>query len=153
MQCSWTVLPYPKNLAVGFNAAVLNQQGCTHVVVGLFQWYFSFKQAKSSEVPAITFSEWESQMITGIRKLEKVTRNSNSPLRKVVLRSAHPNGLKFQNNQCPPQDVRSPVNAAGATAILREIVDGFTSAVSMVDTSFIIDPVWDAAEDLSLIHI
>ena len=149
LQCSWTILPYPKNLALGFNTSVLDEQGCTHVVVGLFQWYFSFKQAMSSEVPAVTFSEWESQMITGIRKLEKVTKNSNSPLRKVVLRSAHPNGLKFQNNQCPPQDVRSPVNAAGATAILREIVDGFTSAVSMVDTSFIIDPVWDAAEDFS----
>jgi hypothetical protein len=53
-----------------------------------------------------------------------------------------------------------PPNADGATMILREIAKGFSASpspspsspppiVSFIDTNFLIDPVWDWAEDWS----
>jgi hypothetical protein len=90
--------------------------------------------------------------------LEKAARGDQIPLRRVLLRSAHPNALGNEHSQCPPKDFRSLPNADVATSILKEIAEGFSSEannnnetpiVSFVDTGFLIDPVWDSSVDWS----
>jgi len=71
------------------------------------------------------------------------------------LRSAHPNALGFDYYKCPAFDFRTVPNAKMATSLLKEIVETHAmdedgkEVLSLVDTSFLIDPVWDSAEDMS----
>lgn len=75
---------------------------------------------------------------------------------------------KWTINACPPVDFRTPLNAKKANTFLEEIAKEFGEEdkttqqnqtnkteilppipVSFLDTSLIIDPVWDTAEDWS----
>eukprot|EP00531_Pseudo-nitzschia_arenysensis_P003589 CAMPEP_0116155362 /NCGR_PEP_ID=MMETSP0329-20121206/22268_1 /TAXON_ID=697910 /ORGANISM="Pseudo-nitzschia arenysensis, Strain B593" /LENGTH=112 /DNA_ID=CAMNT_0003652393 /DNA_START=191 /DNA_END=529 /DNA_ORIENTATION=- len=83
-------------------------------------------------------------------------RNVNFPLQQILLRSAHPNGFKWQISRCPPGDIRSPPNAKLASGILREIAESYSDAddnedpiVNFLGTGFVTDPVWDSPEDWS----
>jgi len=130
----------------------IGRPGCTVAVVGTFQWPFSFKQHK----PNWTLAEWKSDVTNMVGILTNLSKEGKIPLRKVLLRSAHANGLKWDVSMCPPRDMRGPVNADGATTILREVAESFVGVrneqspiVSFLDTSFLLDPVWDSPEDWS----
>ena len=74
----------------------------------------------------------------------------NSPLRRVILRSAHPNALKRDVSVCPPRDMRNPHTANVATTIMRDIAKTFSSsspAFSFLNTEFLMNPFWDSAYD------
>ena len=71
-------------------------------------------------------------------------------IEKIYLRSAHPSGLGQRYTSCPSPDSRTPINSAIANELLREIVNGFSDdRVMFLDTSFLMDPVWDSAKDWS----
>ena len=98
----------------------------------------------------ITLADWKEEMTRAIQLLEDLARDGANPLQKVVLRPAHANANKRDILACPARDFRSLPNANEATMILREIAQDFSQhddIVSFVDTSFIIDPVWDSATD------
>lgn len=123
----------------------LRTRHCTHAVVGLFQFPFS----KWQKDPNFTLSDFARDMTNVTRLLENSANDPHHPLRRVILRSAHTNGLKWEVIKCPVKDFRTPLTAALATASLRRIAQGLSPLVSFLDTSFIVDPVWDAADDWS----
>jgi hypothetical protein len=148
LKCSNLYRQFPKDVSEGW-VSNFGKYGCTHAVVGLFQWYFSYKNKDN-----VTFFDWKDQMTNVANILEKAARGDQIPLRRVLLRSAHPNALGNEHSQCPPKDFRSLPNADVATSILKEIAEGFSSEannnnetpiVSFVDTGFLIDPVWDSS--------
>ena len=102
----------------------------------------------------INFTEWQDAMTEAVEFIRQESSGIKSPLRRILLRSAHPNGMGWKQRQCPPGDFRTPINAKIATNVVKEIADGFSrnttlTPVSFIDTSFLIDPVWDAAPDWS----
>ncbi len=127
--------------------------GCTHVVVGLFQWYFSYENFRH---PNLTFSEWKSGMTKTVQLFQTADQSS---IRKVWLRSAHPNGFNKRHTNQSPDDFRTPVNSKLATQIIQEIVNELETtdkneskrlpSISVMDTDVVMDPVWDAAPDWS----
>ena len=133
----------------------INQAGCTHLVVGLFQWNFSFKNLWES----ITFDKWKDDMIRTVEFLQMASAKNQVLIRRILLRSAHPNGLKRDAVSCPAKDWRNPINSDIGNIILQEIANGVASnntrddvtlpPVSFIDTTFLIDAVWDSASDWS----
>jgi len=127
--------------------------GCTHVVVGLFQWYFSYENRRR---PNLTFSEWKSGMTETVQLFQSLDQSS---IRKVWLRSAHPNGFTKKHWRHPPLDFRTPVNSKLATQIMQEIVNELETtskneskrlpSISLMDTDVVMDPVWENAQDWS----
>ena len=137
--------------------AQIEQQQCTHAVVGLFQWYFSYEN-KIEWKKEITFNEWKAGMIRTVKMLQDSSQSPSSSLRKIYLRSAHANGFSSAHVACPPDDFRTPINAKIATEIVEEIVEEFNSSgtntssvapVSFLDTSLFVDGIWDSAGDWS----
>eukprot|EP00531_Pseudo-nitzschia_arenysensis_P018013 CAMPEP_0116142534 /NCGR_PEP_ID=MMETSP0329-20121206/14961_1 /TAXON_ID=697910 /ORGANISM="Pseudo-nitzschia arenysensis, Strain B593" /LENGTH=582 /DNA_ID=CAMNT_0003637779 /DNA_START=16 /DNA_END=1764 /DNA_ORIENTATION=- len=121
---------------------------CTHVVVGMFQWYFSFVpiiDSTESKNPKnhFSFDEWKDGMSRAVKVLGQRSSSSSSSIRRVYLRSAHPNGFSARQITC--QDFRTVYNSKIATEILREIAD--EHEVSFMDTSFLMDAIWDTAQD------
>ena len=151
VECSFMEVLFPPDLTDDWVLSNLGGKRCTHAVVGLFQWPFSFAQNQQNW----TFSDWKAEMTTVSKILETAARSNDIPLQRVLLRSAHPNGFKWQISSCPPGDMRSPPNARLASRILQEIVEGFSRdannspIISFIDTSFVTDPVWDSPEDWS----
>lgn len=150
--CSWIGQTYPNRIGKS-DSRQLGEMGCTHVVIGLFQWNFSF-QRKRMGWDNINFTEWQDAMTEAVEFIRQESSGIKSPLRRILLRSAHPNGMGWKQRQCPPGDFRTPINAKIATNVVKEIADGFSrnttlTPVSFIDTSFLIDPVWDAAPDWS----
>jgi hypothetical protein len=143
LNCTHVDLRYPEQVT---GTEIFGKYGCTHVVVGLFQWPFSYIWKDESHWD---FSNWETEMTEVVRILEQAVKGRKIPLRRVILRSAHPNGLKDEAVSCPMKDQRIPPTADAATTILREIAESFSPIVSFLDTNFIIDPVWDSAKDYS----
>ena len=101
-------------------------------------------------------------MSGAIRRLEAFARQKESLLQKIILRSAHSNGMGFKHSMCHPMDGRTLPNADVATSILKEIAEEFSSpttnnssstdqeaTVSFVDTNFLLHPVWDSQLDYS----
>jgi len=133
--CGWCRARFPKNVNSA-KALQLNEMNCSHVVVGLFQWPFSFKNRET-----ITFEKFENDMTQAVKTL---IQNTNG---QILLRSAHPNGLGTHFTQCPSIEARTTINAAIATEILRDIAH--SQNLTFLDTSFLIDAVWDSAKDWS----
>jgi len=166
--CSNAWVAYPHEVSERWVQKFVVKKECTHAVVGLFQWFFSEESGmEDSEYfieKSITFSDWKAQMTNATRILEKVARDSRTPLRKVLLRSAHANGNLLFQWQRQPENLRTLPNANMATSIVKEIAEGFSTrttvnsgnasikeipTVSFIDTRFLIDPVWDSAMDFS----
>lgn len=139
VECKWYKEKFPESVTNATATALkLETMSCTHVVVGLFQWPFSFQHPGKT----VTFEEWKENMR---RLVNLLTENTSC---KILLRSAHSNGLGERYNKCPPSDVRTPINAGIATRILKEIAHEFdNNTVTVLDTSFLLDPVWDSATD------
>ncbi|GFH62050.1 hypothetical protein CTEN210_18526 [Chaetoceros tenuissimus] len=135
----------------------LGKMGCTHIVLGLFQWPFSFKRLEAGWTN-VNFTEWQNALTESVRFLQRESFRIKSPLQRILLRSAHACGMGWDRRSCPPRDFRTPINAEIANKILHDIADGFSKQesrnttlvpVSFIDTSFLIDPVWDSAPDFS----
>jgi len=145
---------YPSDITSSWVAS--NLRHCTYAVVGLFQWFFSYQNKARS---TITFSDWKNEMQEAVKTVINATTNHDIPLRKIILRSAHANAFKATSIACPPVDYRHPPNNYVATSILQGIAKDYAHRfgvdqkdypiVSVVDTSPILDPVWDSAEDWS----
>ena len=133
---------------------------CTHVVLGLFQWYMSHQNPMKKEV---NFHKWKAGMVKTVQDIQDFAQSSpSSRIRQIYLRSAHANGFKRDMKLCPIVDARTPWNAKLATDIMMEIVDELRSngnasspekrgppPVSFLDSRFLLDPVWDSGEDWS----
>uniref|UniRef100_A0A7S4ELH4 Uncharacterized protein n=1 Tax=Pseudo-nitzschia australis TaxID=44445 RepID=A0A7S4ELH4_9STRA len=119
----------------------IEKPNCTHVVLGLFQWPFSFYQTH----PKLTFPKWKQDIVKVVRILlhynDRASPNTNSNnnnktkkkrnnLKKIILRSVHTNGLKEHVSKCPPNDFRNPYNAHVCNRMLRDIATSFESDTS-----------------------
>jgi hypothetical protein len=136
IECNHFSRSFPEEVN-NFSASRLKRWQCTHVVVGLFQWPFSHEARRRGKT--ISFEKFRADMTQAVKTLLQKTNS------KILLWSAHPNGLGTRFTTCPPVDVRTPINAAIATEILREIADN--QNITFLDTSFLIDAVWDSAPD------
>jgi len=154
--CAWLKYDYPWDLTAGNVRKNLKAEGCTHAVVGLFQWYFSYMNYLWTTKGGL--GGFADRMTEAVGLLAEAARDPGLPLfRRVVLRSAHPNGLGFRHVKCPPADRRTYPNAEIATSIVRDIAAAVDAArgeeaavtTTFVDTRFLIDPVWDSQQDLS----
>jgi len=123
---------------------------CTHVVIGLFQWPFSYT------FRTINFSDWKRDMTTVVKMFKSAVASPKNQLEKILLRSAHANSMGYEYHKCPAADYRTIPNAEMATSLLKEIVETHAAinedgkeVLSLVDTNFLIDPVWDSPADLS----
>jgi len=135
-----------------------------HAIVGLFQHPFSFYQV--TRAVNYSFSDWKDEMTNSIGIIELFGRSNLYPLRRILLRSSRPNGINLRINQCPLYDIRTPPNAYITTKILQEIAEDFSSfsfsknitnnssrrklttpLVSVLDTNFLMGPVWDRPKD------
>lgn len=168
LTCSAVRVRYPDRISD--KVSDILELGCTHAVMGFFQHFFYSSADRIGS--NLTFALWKTEMSEAVQRLATVAKDPASSLRNVVLRSAHPNGLKSDIVMCPTSDHRHPPNADLATRILKEIVkesnrqqqppaqnnirDGDAEAlpspsdnriVSFLDTSFLIGPVWDSAPD------
>ena len=141
----------PKDLKESsiFNLLEGRHRLCTHVVIGLFQHPFSFKHK------TIHFSDWKRDMTTVVEMFKSAVASPKNQLEKILLRSAHANAMGFDFHQCPARDYRTIPNAEMATSLLKEIVETHATnedgkeVLSLVDTSFLIGPVWDSSPDSS----
>ena len=94
-------------------------------------------------------------MATVVEIFKSAVASPKNRLEKILLRSAHPNALGYDYYKCPAYDFRTVPNAKMATSLLQEIVETHAidedgkEVLSLVDTSFLIDPVWDSATDMS----
>ena len=94
-------------------------------------------------------------MTTVVEIFKSAVASPKNRLEKILLRSAHPNALGYDYYKCPAYDFRTVPNAKMATSLLKEIVETHAidedgkEVLSLVDTSFLIDPVWDSAADMS----
>jgi len=95
-------------------------------------------------------------MINAVQVLREASREGKLPLlRRILLRSARPNGFNGRHSQCLPIDYRTPLNAEMGTKITKEIVSYIHTAIETIDeekvqlfppvlfmdTSFIMDAV------------
>lgn len=152
VECSWLSYVYPRN-----QKSLEND--CTHAVVGIFQWHFSAK----NPLDDVTFPEWTAHMTKAVERLVEEGRTTS--LRKILLRSLHPNPMGHRHSVCPPIDFRTLTTAEKATSIVEEIARSYHDdddlqepaddsekqppppSVGFVDTRFIMDPVWDSSRD------
>ena len=128
-----------------------NKHICTHIVIGLFQWSFSFKvrDPVTRERRPPLLSKWKQEItnvIQTIQNSEFLAANDATP--KLFLRSAHSNPLKRDTSSCPQIDWRTPINAELCSKVLQEISDE-NENVTFLDTDFIIGPVWDVSPDFN----
>ena len=92
-------------------------------------------------------------MTSLVEMFKSLVASPKNKLEKILLRSAHPNAMGFLYHRCPALDFRTVPNAKMATSLLKEIVETHATnedgkeVLSLVDTSFLIDPVWDSAPD------
>ena len=90
---------------------------CTHIVIGLFQWSFSFKVRDpiTRERRPPLFSKWKQETTNVIQETiqngEFLAACNATP--QLFLRSAHSNPLKQDTgiSSCPQIDWRTPINA------------------------------------------
>ena len=150
LECQQLYFMYPHNLTKSSILALLEEkQRCTHVVIGLFQFPFCYHES------TIQFPNWKRDMTTVVEIFKSAVASPKNRLEKILLRSAHPNALGFDYYKCPAYDFRTVPNAKMATSLLKEIVETHAidedskEVLSLVDTSFLIDPVWDSAADMS----
>ena len=150
LQCQQLYFKSPHHLTESSILRRLEKkQQCTHVVIGLFQHPFSYHES------TIQFSNWKRDMTTVVEIFKSAVASQKNRLEKILLRSAHPHALGFDYYKCPAYDFRTVPNAKMATSLLKEIVETHAmdedgkEVLSLVDTSFLIDPVWDSAEDMS----
>jgi len=153
VSCTWIKdFSYPADVTPSKVRDTIGRHGCTHAVVGLFQWYFSAKNIQNT----VNLNHWKSRMQTVVSILADPA-NSGPALRRILLRSLHPNAMGYQHSMCPPMDFRTLPNAHEATSVVREIAHGHANdhnsndapRVGFVDTRFLLDPVWDSNKDWS----
>ena len=91
------------------------------------------------------FPDYKNQMLKALDIIHSVTRHANIEL---FLRSIHYNSMKVEITGCPPKDWRSIPVINWYNKILKNITEN-TAGLTYLDTSSIIGPVWDSAEDYS----
>ena len=168
LSCSAIKARYPSSISKALHWII--ELGCTHVVVGFFQHFFTIREEDDGLAANGTLSYWKAQMSDVIKILQTTAMDQNNSLQNIVVRSAHANGLKLDMIQCPAKDFRHPLNADLATVILKQIVEESNhqrqtttttnstatnpatrttppEIVSFLDTNFLLGPVWDAQSD------
>ena len=153
--CKLVWVNYPNNVTDDSTEirSTIEEAGCTHAIFGLYQWYFSHHSKHR-----IFWGDFEEALTGAIRVLDDIARDPETRLRRVLLRSLHPNGLGFAYSACPPTDFRTFPNTDFATSVVKKIAEDFSSeakknnvneVVSFLDTRFLMDPVWDSNMDWS----
>jgi len=72
----------------------------------------------------------------------------HAPRVPVLTRNIHCNGLGDRYWTCPPVDWRSPTTMRQVTNVVQQVVAN-SAHVHYVDTNFIVEPLWDSAQDWS----
>ena len=157
MVCSRLSFEYPqsvdpKTIDIQLERNMMNKSAkihlCTHIVIGLFQWSFSFKNP-NLRPPLI--SKWKQDIENVIQTIQNSTYLAGyNATPKLFLRSVHSNPLKRYTSICYPRirDWRTPVNAELCNKALQEISDE-NENVTFIDTDFIIGPMWDVSSDFN----
>ena len=121
-----------------YNNTLLTAHPCDYAVIGYGQWPASFMawpKAWTAEVYAAQMQ----------RVLTQVTSFASTSTIKVFIRSVNYNGMGVVHTHCPPIDHRSPPVIDMMNRILVRLCSD--TGVSYIDTSHIMGPMWDSAED------
>lgn len=114
---------------------------CTKTVIAAGQWSVGMKPpaSKYANLPPTPFPKYRDEVIDMILALKAAGAEG------VFLRSIHYNSLGDVKLTCPPQDWRHPAVIDQLNSILVNLTQ--TMGVKFIDTSDIIGPMWDSAED------
>jgi len=148
MVCSLLKFHYPHKVKPKELIDKINKShGCTHIVIGMFQWSFGHKNPHHRP-PLI--SKWKQDHENLIQTIQNSTSLAGLATPKLFLRSVHSNALKIDTSICYPKmlDWRTPLNAELCNKALQEISDE-NENVTFIDTDFIIGPMWDVQPDFN----
>jgi len=114
---------------------------CNVIIMAIGQWDVSHKAKKGP----LSFAQYESNLEDVLDLLQK-----RVPYVPVLGRNIHFNGLGMYHTRCTPWDWRSPTVLRQLTTIVQRVFarrsnDQFT----YLDTSFVVEPMWDGAGDWS----
>lgn len=112
---------------------------CHVTIVSVVQWSAGRKYVYGN-TSAIAFPEYQEELRQGIETWQKEGVN-------FYLRDPHYNALSDAKTTCPPVDHRSPPFIDGYKEIVRNFAKKYN--VPYIDTSQIMDTMWDSAEDWS----
>ena len=110
---------------------------CHVTIVSVVQWSAGRKSVYAN-TSAIAFPEYQEELRQGIETWQKEGVN-------FYLRDPHYNALGDVKTACPPVDHRSPPFIDGYKEIVRNLAREYN--VPYIDTSQIMDTMWDSAED------
>jgi len=113
---------------------------CDRIVMAIGQWDFSHQHGRAP----VSFDEYEESIDQTLKKLHQLVPNV-----PILGRNIHFNGLGKKYIKCPPWDWRSPTSIREMTRIVRNAFASHGEQFSFVDTNFIVEPMWDGAEDWS----
>jgi len=118
----------------------ISDEKCEDVIVALGQWPLSFKNGDQFQ----SQQDYKGNMT-------KIADSflAKHPDKKLIFRSIHYIPLNRMRLSCPPTDWRSPVLVDMYNEILRQVVESYSAfpKLRFVDTSEVIRPIWDTAED------
>jgi hypothetical protein len=124
---------------VNFRHITNNQ--CNKTIIAAGQWSTGRKPpgGKYRNIPPTLFPEYQAEVAAMISHLQ--TNN----IYNFYLRSIHYNSFGDIKLTCPPTDWRSPPVIDRYNDIIQNLSS--TMNVPYIDTNFIIQPMWDSAED------
>ena len=126
--CNW-----PSGLAsAGQQALSMN---CTDIVIGIGQWPAGYPDG------FMNFTQYYESMHDGLKNVTTVIQYNAT----VTVRTVHENPLNHRNSACPPDDWRNPEVIRIYNQLLARLCKELN--VTLLDTSDIIQPFWDTAED------
>jgi hypothetical protein len=131
----WVPLSYPHEMRWIWQTR--KALGCDLAIVGLGQWPAG-KKPRNPNAPATILPQYMNDLNSGVQRWRQYGI-------KLALRKIHYNPLGDLITQCPPLDHRSPPVIDGYNEIVQYVAKKYN--VTFIDTSDVMDVMWDSAED------
>lgn len=132
---------FPRLLTENFIQSIIIGQQCNKTVVAAGQWSAGRKPpgGKYRNLPPTLFPEYFEEVQNMISTLQQ------SDAKNVFLRQIHYNSLGDVKLKCPPEDWRHPSVIDKFNSIIMNLTQSM--GIPFIDTSHIIQPMWDSAGD------
>jgi len=131
----WIEMRYPKNMN-DRNANITKDTMCNKTIIALVQW--SAGRKMNTYAPGVLLPQYKKEL----RKSIETWKSLNMDF---YFRKGHYSPIGDLIGACPPRDHRSPPVIDGYNEVIRNLAREYS--VPFIDTSDIIDPIWDSSED------
>jgi hypothetical protein len=133
----WGGAKYPTEVTSEFIMELVERFDCKKLVVAVGQWPASYR----NQSPTLLGDYYNQMRIMFRNMLETVPSNV-----EIYARSIHHIPMGDRISICSPKDWRTPAVIDGYNAVLRKVSEEMT-AITFIDTTFLVSPVWDTAPD------